>query len=138
MPGVPGPESMLAVGERESASRRGSPGSSAGERRSTMLERQSRLDRALLCSAAYPAAGGDTHTTGRDTKDSALQRGPALPAPSAAGSGGGPPASGSPPPPPRFPPPLPRLGLTVGHVGAVDGVEAAASRRPDGAATVGL
>lgn len=31
-----------------------------------------------------------------------------------------------------------RVGLTVGHLGAVDGVEAAASRRPNGAATVGL
>lgn len=82
--------------------------------------------------------GGGTHTTRRDTNDSALQRGPALPAPSAAGSGGGPPPLRLPTPPPRFPPPPPRLGLTVCHVGAVDGVEAAASRRPDGAATVGL
>lgn len=31
-----------------------------------------------------------------------------------------------------------RVGLTVGHLGAVDGIEAAASRRPNGAATVGL
>ena len=54
---MPGPESMLALGEREPAWRRRSAGSSAGERRSTMLERQSRLDRALLCSAPYPAAG---------------------------------------------------------------------------------
>lgn len=40
-------------------------------------------------------------------------------------------------------PPLPqgraaRVALTVSHLGAVDGVEAAASRRPNGAATVGL
>lgn len=73
---------MLALGERESASRRDSPGSSAGERRSTMLERQSRLDRALLCSAAYPAPRGGTGTR------SALPRGAALPSPSAWGSGG--------------------------------------------------
>lgn len=46
--------------------------------------------------------------------------------------------------PPRLSPPPPRgrgcrrAGLTVGHLGAVDGVEAAASRRPDRAAAVGL
>lgn len=61
---------MLALGERESASRQDKPGSSAGERRSTMLERQSRLDRALLCSVAYPAVGEGTDG-GKDS--SALQ-----------------------------------------------------------------
>lgn len=117
---------MLALGERESESRRGSPGSSAGERRSTMLERQSRLDRALLCSAAYPVAGGTA------ARYSGVPRCPPLQMPRGVGR---------PPPdlPPSPPPGACRLvGLTVGHLGAVDGIEAAAPRRPDGAAAVGL
>lgn len=94
-----------------------------------MLERQSRLDRALLCSAAYPAAGvGGGDMAARYSEVPRCR--PQVP------QGAG------------LPPPTPasthrargcrRVGLTVSHLGAVDGVEAAASRRPDGAAAVDL
>lgn len=51
-PGVAGWESVLATGEREAGSWRGSPGCSELLIRSTMLDKQSRLDKELL-SVAY-------------------------------------------------------------------------------------
>lgn len=51
-PGVAGCESVLAAGEREAGSWRGNPGCSELEIRSTMLDKQSRLDKELL-SVAY-------------------------------------------------------------------------------------
>lgn len=51
-PGVAGCESVLATGEREAESWRGNPGCSELVIRSTMLDKQSRLDKELL-SVAY-------------------------------------------------------------------------------------
>lgn len=51
-PGVAGCESVLAAGERGFGSWRGNPGCSELEIRSTMLDKQSRLDKELL-SVAY-------------------------------------------------------------------------------------
>lgn len=51
-PGVAGCESVLAAGEREARSWRGNPGCSVLVIRSTMLDKQSRLDKELL-SVAY-------------------------------------------------------------------------------------
>lgn len=51
-PGVAGCESVLATGEREAGSWRGSPGCSELAIRSTMLDKQSKLDKVLF-SVAY-------------------------------------------------------------------------------------
>ena len=51
-PGVAGWESVLATGEREAGSWRGNPGCSELVIRSTMLDKQSKLDKELL-SVAY-------------------------------------------------------------------------------------
>lgn len=86
-----------------------------------MLERQSRLDRVLLGSAPYPAAGA---------RRGARYRSPPRRDPGPTG----PPVR----PCPLPPPPPAAAGLTVGHLGAVTGLEAAASRRPHRAAAVSL